>query len=107
MTKYLAIAIFTGSLVIMSTLTNAQETEDSSESSAIDPVVLQLLLESLADNIEGNISAAERESGELAKLVRALTGISVLDIERFGICGGPNSELRKILGDSACGGKAE
>lgn len=99
--------LLAGVLSFTSNHTFAGETTTSEEPSSIDPVVIQILLESLAVSIEGNIGAAERESGELSKLVRALIGVSVQDIERFGICGGNNSELRKILGDKACGGKAE
>jgi len=48
--------------------------------------------------IDGNVKGAERESGEIAKVVRATTGISVRDIERYGIFGGPNSVFRKPFG---------
>ena len=39
--------------------------------------------------VDGNIKAASSESGELDKLLRASTGISVRDINRYGIFGGP------------------
>jgi hypothetical protein len=48
--------------------------------------------------VDGNIKAAARESGELAKVLRATTGISVRDIEKYGIFGGPNSVFRKPFG---------
>lgn len=48
--------------------------------------------------VDGNIKASLRESGEVAKVVRATTGISVRDIEKHGIFGGPNSFFRKPLG---------
>ena len=48
--------------------------------------------------LDGNIKAARRESGELAKGLRVGTGISVRDIERHGIFGGPNSFFRKPFG---------
>lgn len=48
--------------------------------------------------VDGNIKGAERESGEIAKIVRAATGISVRDIERYGVFGGQNSFFRKPLG---------
>lgn len=107
MPKIFKSATFAVGLILLGNQAVAEDTSTAEDSSGVDAVVVQLLLESLAHNIEGNIDAAERESGELAKLVRALTGVSVRDIERYGICGGKNSELRKILGDSACGGKAE
>jgi hypothetical protein len=48
--------------------------------------------------MEANIKASGRESGEIDKLIRALSGISVKDIRQYGICGGPNSEVRKLFG---------
>jgi hypothetical protein len=48
--------------------------------------------------IDGNVKGAERESGEIAKVLRATIGISIRDIERYGIVGGPNSVLRKPFG---------
>jgi hypothetical protein len=45
-----------------------------------------------------NWSAAQNESGEVAKYFRAASGISLTDIEKYGIRGGENSELRKLLG---------
>ena len=48
--------------------------------------------------IDGNIKGAERESGEIDKLLRATLGISLKDIERYGLFGGPNSIFRKPLG---------
>jgi hypothetical protein len=48
--------------------------------------------------IVGNIEAARQESGELAKVLRTISGISIRDIERHGIFGGPNSILRKPFG---------
>ena len=48
--------------------------------------------------VDGNIKGAERESGEIAKIFRATTGISVRDINDYGIWGGPNSIFRKPFG---------
>ena len=48
--------------------------------------------------VDGNIKGAERESGELAKVLRASSGISVRDINDYGIWGGPNSLFRKPFG---------
>lgn len=47
--------------------------------------------------VTGNFDAAKNESGEIAKLVRATSGISLTDIEKYGIQGGPNSEISKAL----------
>jgi hypothetical protein len=48
--------------------------------------------------VDGNIKASMRESGEVAKAVRAVSGISWRDIQKYGIAGGPNSLLRKPFG---------
>jgi hypothetical protein len=45
-----------------------------------------------------NWEAAKRENGEVAKYFRATSGISITDIEKYGIRGGPGSEMSKILG---------
>jgi hypothetical protein len=45
-----------------------------------------------------NWSAAQNEKGDLAKYFRATSGISITDIQKYGIQGGPNSELNKLLG---------
>jgi len=51
----------------------------------------------LGHRIISNFQGASNESGEGAKIVRATLGISVRDIERHGILGGPNSYLRQIM----------
>ncbi len=54
------------------------------------------ILKGSASIVDGNFQAATRERGELDKVLRATTGISVGDIKKYGLCGGPNSELRKM-----------
>jgi hypothetical protein len=44
----------------------------------------------------GNKEAAKNEKGDIAALTRLLTGISLTDITKYGIGGGPNSELKKL-----------
>lgn len=51
----------------------------------------------LGQRIISNIEAVSNESGEGAKIVRGTLGVSVRDIERYGILGGPNSYLRQIM----------
>jgi hypothetical protein len=46
--------------------------------------------------INANTEAAKNERGEIAKLVRLTSGISISDIQQRGWEGGENSELRKI-----------
>ncbi|EJB8506206.1 hypothetical protein [Vibrio parahaemolyticus] len=60
--------------------------------------LLILLASTFDDNINANI-AANDESGEIAKALKVISGISVKDIEKYGLCGGTNSEARKVLGD--------
>jgi hypothetical protein len=48
--------------------------------------------------VDANVKAAAGESGEVAKVVRGVTGISVRDIEKYGVFGGPNSIFRKPFG---------
>jgi hypothetical protein len=48
--------------------------------------------------VDGNIRAASGERGEIDKVIRAVTGISVRDINKYGIFGGPNSVFRKPFG---------
>ncbi|MER9669938.1 hypothetical protein [Mesorhizobium sp. M0203] len=48
--------------------------------------------------MDGNIKAIGRESGELAKVLRGISGISIRDIERYGILGGPGSVFHKPFG---------
>lgn len=47
--------------------------------------------------VGNNFDAAKNERGEIAKLVRATSGISLDDIGRHGLLGGENSELRRGL----------
>lgn len=44
-----------------------------------------------------NFEGMENESGDGAKVLRGLLGISIADIEKYGIMGGDNSYLRKII----------
>lgn len=48
--------------------------------------------------VDGNIKGAARERGELDKVIRAVTGVSVRDIDQYGIWGGDGSFFRKPLG---------
>jgi hypothetical protein len=46
--------------------------------------------------VDGNVKAAANESGGAARALRAVTGISVRDIHKYGIFGGPNSLFHKV-----------
>ena len=48
--------------------------------------------------IHRNIRGSKREAGAIAKALKGATGISVKDINKHGIFGGPNSIFRKPFG---------
>ena len=56
------------------------------------------------DRIVNNFNGAGNESGDGAKALKALTGISIDDIAKHGILGGENSYLRKIIPTWSDGG---
>ena len=67
------------------------------DSSVLLELLETLLIEKGIDIIENNVKAAERESGDLDKAIRAVLGVSVKDIREHGLLGGPNSEMRKLF----------
>ena len=50
------------------------------------------------NSIDRNIQGAARESGEIDKVLKGTTGISIKDIKKNGIFGGSNSVFRKPFG---------
>jgi hypothetical protein len=52
----------------------------------------------LRPTIERNFEASKQESGLFNQTIRATIGVSIGDIERYGIFGGPNSFFRKPFG---------
>ncbi|GAB4520260.1 MAG: hypothetical protein Tsb0019_21150 [Roseibium sp.] len=48
------------------------------------------------DIIEGNIDGAQREANPVTAVIRGTTGVSLRDIETYGLAGGPNSEVRRL-----------
>lgn len=61
--------------------------------------IVDLLAHWLVDRFNDNFKAAENESGDAAKVLRATLGISFEDIKKHGLLGGENSFLRKIVPD--------
>ncbi|MDN3277834.1 hypothetical protein QWJ07_26460 [Frankia sp. RB7] len=61
-----------------------------------DPLKIGSLI--ATDIVAGNIKAASRESGVGAQVIRGVTGISLGDIQKHGLWGGPNSFFRKPFG---------
>ena len=97
-------AVITLAIAGASITAAAQPTPPSAPAGGSDPemgVIEAILLKEVVRIVEGNISAADRENGEIDKLIRALSGVSVKDIRENGVCGGSNSEVRKLLG-SVC-----
>ena len=94
------------SLICLNTnLAKAQDTVASSvqeENPTVEATTLATLLEALIlqegiEVIKANIEASRNESGEIDKAIRATLGISVRDIKKYGLLGGPNSEMRKLF----------
>jgi hypothetical protein len=56
-----------------------------------------LILQKGIDIMVQNVKASERESGDINKAIRATLGISIADINKYGLLGGPNSEMRKLF----------
>lgn len=50
--------------------------------------------------VASNFAASTNEKGDMAKAVRALSGVSLTDIQKHGILGGPGSELNKALNNA-------
>jgi len=46
--------------------------------------------------ISGNIQGSQRENGDVDKVIRGATGVSLKDIRDRGLLGGDNSDARKI-----------
>jgi hypothetical protein len=55
------------------------------------------VLRAPVEMIAANVPGAKHERGEGAKILRVLTGVSLADIEKYGLQGGPNSEVSKLL----------
>jgi hypothetical protein len=58
----------------------------------------------IGQRFKSNFEGATNESGDGAKAARILLGISVKDIEKYGILGGENSYLRQIVPTWSDGG---
>ncbi|GAB9148336.1 MULTISPECIES: hypothetical protein [Bradyrhizobium] len=87
------------SLTIWSGFALGQTNPNQSTSTGDERSVAEAALIAAAVKImQENIKASGRESGEIDKLIRAISGVSIGDIQKYGICGGPNSEARKLAG---------
>lgn len=85
-----------------------QDLEDTLNSQEIDlndscsPDVVSQILRGTIGNILGivgsNTEAAKNESGDIAKYIRATSGVSITDIQTHGLQGGPNSFVNEALG---------
>lgn len=73
-----------------------QAVQGENEKGPDEDTLKAIIIKGALDIIIENIKASNRESGEIDKLIRALSGISIMDIKKYGICGGPNSEARKL-----------
>ena len=57
--------------------------------------------------IDRNFEASKNEKGDLAALIRAVSGISITDITKKGVLGGDKSEARQLLNTFAGGKNSE
>lgn len=64
--------------------------------------LIRATIGNFAGIVAANFAATEAEKGDIAKAVRALSGVSLTDAQKHGILGGPNSEINKGL-DRALG----
>lgn len=69
----------------------------SVESGALASLLEALIIQKGVEIVSQNIKASERENGDINKAIRATLGISIGDINRYGLLGGPNSEMRKLF----------
>jgi hypothetical protein len=69
-------------------------TDDKIDDDLIRAIIIQQAMKTISTNIDGS----KRETGEMDKLIRAMSGVSIKDIKQYGLCGGANSEVRKLLG---------
>lgn len=62
--------------------------------------IFRATIGNFAGIVASNFAASANEKGDIAKAVRGLSGVSLTDIQQFGILGGPDSELNKALNDA-------
>jgi len=63
--------------------------------------ILRVTIGNAAQILGSNLEAGKKESGELSKITRSTIGVSLDDIQKHGLTGGPNSELNKALNNLA------
>lgn len=86
------VGVCVGLLILLGEMTKAA----NGEKAFGDNGEVMKLLKAPIKIVEGNVAAATAESGDGAKAIRVVTGISLKDIEKFGPLGGENSEARKL-----------
>ena len=87
-----AVGVCVGLLILLGEMTKAA----NGEKAFGDNGEVMKLLKAPINIINENSAAASSESGDGAKAIRVVTGISLKDIEKFGPLGGENSEARKL-----------
>jgi hypothetical protein len=69
---------------------------------ACDPGLVAQLFRGTIGNfflvLGNNWIAGQRESGEISKWVRSISGVSLDDISKYGLQGGENSVVNQVLG---------
>ena len=79
--------------------TDKNSLDDSCKNGEFDKI-FRVTIGNFAGIVASNFAASANERGDMAKAVRALSGISLTDIQKHGILGGPGSELNKALNNT-------
>lgn len=80
------------------TLNEKKDEVDSACSPDVVSQVLRATVGNMVGLIDANFKAAANEDGDIAKFVRATSGVSLTDIQTHGLQGGPNSFVNEVLG---------
>lgn len=78
------------------TIANAKNEVEDNCSKGVGDQIMRATIGRLILTYEGNKAAAKNEKGDIAAFIRQFTGISLTDIAKYGLAGGPNSEMNKL-----------
>ena len=93
MKKY--VTTFVAAIALLTAISQANADEPAKSNG--DPIT-SIATSILLNSVKGNIEGMKREDGDLDKVIRGVTGISIKDIKEQGILGGPCSFFRNPLG---------
>ena len=96
MKKNLLKICMTGYLLISTAHVSAETNPDSEID--MSTIITTVILNEILNNVDENLNAASSENNIFDKFIRGSTGVSIKDIKEYGLCGGSNSEFRKLFG---------